>query len=334
MRWHKENPVEEGKLCHPRDGPKSPGKSLDGYLQPLIDELKTLWDVGVETYDASRKQNFQMKATLMWTISDFPAYRMLSGWSNHDILYRLYDAEKQAQLPDLTPHALGLIRDKELATWFYNCVESPANQITNNDIKRLSRGFNSIVKHWNGHIVNGYRFHTIEYREEKSTINSGVCISGSYYNDSTIEYYGELLEILELSFLGPDDNTIGMFKCKWFDSGRLGTKIHLRSTYEISYTSIPSEQTPLKEFYQETSSSNLAHVVLDNELDDIDILIDVHREEEEVNPDELYLHERELEQEVEFDNLEEGLVELDEENLLEEELGNEDDLAYSDSSSG
>ena len=35
----------------------------------------------MQTYDVSRKQNFQMKAALMWTISDFPAYLMLSGWS-------------------------------------------------------------------------------------------------------------------------------------------------------------------------------------------------------------------------------------------------------------
>ncbi|KAG8366038.1 hypothetical protein BUALT_Bualt17G0034500 [Buddleja alternifolia] len=64
-------------------GPRSPGKSLDVYLQPLIDELETLWNDGVETYDVFKKQNFQMKAALMWTISDFPAYGMLSGWSTH-----------------------------------------------------------------------------------------------------------------------------------------------------------------------------------------------------------------------------------------------------------
>ncbi|KAG8375382.1 hypothetical protein BUALT_Bualt10G0094200 [Buddleja alternifolia] len=64
-------------------GPRSPGKSLDVYLQPLIDELETLWNDGVETYDVFKKQNFQMRAALMWTISDFPAYGMLSGWSTH-----------------------------------------------------------------------------------------------------------------------------------------------------------------------------------------------------------------------------------------------------------
>ncbi|KAG8382811.1 hypothetical protein BUALT_Bualt05G0116500 [Buddleja alternifolia] len=336
--------VSWDKVCQ---SPESPGRSLDVYFQPLIDELKTLWDVGVETYDVSKKQNFQMKAALMWTINDFPAYGILLSWNTLDILYILYDAKKQAQLLDLTPHALALIRDK---------VENPANQITDNDIKRLSRGFNSIVKCWNGHIMNGYRFHTFKYREGKSTMNSGVCISGSYYNDSTIEYYGELLEILELRFLGPGDNTVVMFKCKWFDSGRLGTKVHpshtigerkhlittggaifrvkARNMYEISYTSMPSEQTPLEEFYQETSSSNLTQVVLDNEFDDIDIVINVHLEEEVVNADELHLHERELEQEVEFDDLEERLVESDEENSLEKELGDEDNLVYSDSSSG
>jgi len=64
-------------------GPTSPGKSLDVYLRPLIDELKILWQDGVNTFDAWKRQKFNMKATLLWTISDFPAYGMLSGWSTH-----------------------------------------------------------------------------------------------------------------------------------------------------------------------------------------------------------------------------------------------------------
>ena len=64
-------------------GPKSPGKNLDVYLRPLIDELNVLWDDGVLTYDSKEEQNFVMRVALMWTISDFPAYGMLSGWSTH-----------------------------------------------------------------------------------------------------------------------------------------------------------------------------------------------------------------------------------------------------------
>ena len=59
-------------------GPRSPRNDIDVYLQPLIDELKLFWNSGVETYDASRNQTFQMRAALMWTSSDFPAYAMLS----------------------------------------------------------------------------------------------------------------------------------------------------------------------------------------------------------------------------------------------------------------
>ncbi|XP_004510005.1 uncharacterized protein [Cicer arietinum] len=62
-------------------GPRSPGNAIDVYMQPLIEELKILWDVGVETYDISRNQSFQMRAALLWTVNDFPAYAMLSGWS-------------------------------------------------------------------------------------------------------------------------------------------------------------------------------------------------------------------------------------------------------------
>ena len=55
---------------------------IDVYLQPLIDDLKKLWS-DVLTYDVSRKQNFMMRAALMWTINDFPTYGMLFGWGTN-----------------------------------------------------------------------------------------------------------------------------------------------------------------------------------------------------------------------------------------------------------
>lgn len=64
-------------------GPKHPKRSLHVFLQPLIHELQELWHVGVRTYDASQHMNFNMHVVLMWTISDFPAYGMLSGWTTH-----------------------------------------------------------------------------------------------------------------------------------------------------------------------------------------------------------------------------------------------------------
>ena len=48
--------------------------------------MKELRDVGVETFDASTKQNFQLKASALSTISDFPDYANLSGWSTKGAL--------------------------------------------------------------------------------------------------------------------------------------------------------------------------------------------------------------------------------------------------------
>jgi len=67
-------------------GPKAPGNDIDVYLEPLIDELRELWYYGVDTFDASRKENFCMRAALLWTINDFPAYANLSGWSTKGAL--------------------------------------------------------------------------------------------------------------------------------------------------------------------------------------------------------------------------------------------------------
>ena len=60
-------------------GPCNPKAGIAVYLETLVDDLKKLW-TGVETYDISRKKNFIMRANLMWTINDFHAYGMLSGW--------------------------------------------------------------------------------------------------------------------------------------------------------------------------------------------------------------------------------------------------------------
>jgi hypothetical protein len=56
-------------------GPSNPTSGIDIYLQPLVDDLKRLWN-GVWTYDVARKENFNLRAMLMWTINDFPAYGM------------------------------------------------------------------------------------------------------------------------------------------------------------------------------------------------------------------------------------------------------------------
>jgi uncharacterized Zn-finger protein len=74
-------------------GPSNPRRNIDVCLRPLIDELTQLWSSGALTYEISRKHNFVMRAALIWTINDFPAYGMISGWSTHGKLACPYCTE-------------------------------------------------------------------------------------------------------------------------------------------------------------------------------------------------------------------------------------------------
>ena len=51
------------------------------YYMFMVDELKELWEIGVQTWDAFGEENFTLHASVLWTINDFPAYGSLSGWS-------------------------------------------------------------------------------------------------------------------------------------------------------------------------------------------------------------------------------------------------------------
>ena len=64
-------------------GKKAPGNDIDVYMQPLIQELAELWRDGIQTYDSHEKTLFNLRAALMWTISDFPGLGTLSGWNTH-----------------------------------------------------------------------------------------------------------------------------------------------------------------------------------------------------------------------------------------------------------
>ena len=55
--------------------------------------VEQLWSSEALTYDILRKENFVMRAALMWTINDFPAYGMVSGLSTHGKLAYPYCME-------------------------------------------------------------------------------------------------------------------------------------------------------------------------------------------------------------------------------------------------
>ena len=54
-------------------GSKSPGKDMDVFLRPLVNELKDLWVEGIVTRDSTTNKMFKLPAALLWIINYFPA---------------------------------------------------------------------------------------------------------------------------------------------------------------------------------------------------------------------------------------------------------------------
>ena len=55
------------------------GNDMDVYIDPLIDDLDSLWCEGIRTYDASRDEFFQLRAAIWTTITDFSGLGYLHG---------------------------------------------------------------------------------------------------------------------------------------------------------------------------------------------------------------------------------------------------------------
>ena len=62
-------------------GPRQLENDIDVYLNPLIEDLKKLWDEGVSMFDGYGNETFKFRAMLFCTINDFPTYGNLSGYN-------------------------------------------------------------------------------------------------------------------------------------------------------------------------------------------------------------------------------------------------------------
>ena len=88
---------------------------------------------------------------------------------------------------------------------------------------------------YKGYIVNGFRFHTRDHEQEMNTQNNRVFVAGetnSYesvkHNNpivGNVDYFGVLLEIIELHYL--DGLRVFMFKCDWIDVFNRGKGIKI-----------------------------------------------------------------------------------------------------------
>ena len=73
-----------------------------------------------------------------------------------------------------------------------------------------------MISRFTGCTINGHRFHTKQREACRKSQNSGVVVL-AYHGGQIIEFYGALIDIIELSYIGR--NTILIFKCEWWDVG-------------------------------------------------------------------------------------------------------------------
>ncbi|KAL4367573.1 hypothetical protein GQ457_05G029620 [Hibiscus cannabinus] len=110
-----------------------------------------------------------------------------------------------------------------------NCteVQESTNNIINIFLKALAMGPLRLVKSFSGYKVNGFKFRTMAYGSDKPSPNCGVCVKGSNYVNGESDYFGRLVEVIQIQYPGWPVKSIVLFKCEWFDPRPgVGTKIN------------------------------------------------------------------------------------------------------------
>ncbi|KAJ8764170.1 hypothetical protein K2173_005090 [Erythroxylum novogranatense] len=110
--------------------------------------------------------------------------------------------------------------------------EAAKNPIQNKFIYDLAKGPLRTVHSYPVYFVNGYKYHIESHGHTMSSMNSGVSIQGEL-----MDYYGKIIEILEVEYPALPIKRCVIFKCDWYDpTPNVGTKVHNRyNVVEINF---------------------------------------------------------------------------------------------------
>ena len=98
-------------------------------------------------------------------------------------------------------------------------------------LREIAFGPSNNVRHFKSYFVNGYRFRVNSIDLNRVTAHSGLCVKGSVYEGEEIDYYGTLVDIVELHY---GANSVVLFKGTWYDGVRVVTPHGL---IEVCHTS-------------------------------------------------------------------------------------------------
>ncbi|XP_071695507.1 uncharacterized protein [Rutidosis leptorrhynchoides] len=139
---------------------------------------------------------------------------------------KIFVEEKKTSEPNLTDQQIESRLHSDFANWFKIYAHN-SNNVDNRIIKDVALGPLRNVTTYPVYFVNGYKFHTRDHGSNRSTFNSGVCLKGSSYGNLSSDYYGILVEIVQLEYPALPIKSVVLFKCDWFDpTPNVGVKIH------------------------------------------------------------------------------------------------------------
>ncbi|VFR01635.1 unnamed protein product [Cuscuta campestris] len=166
--------------------------------------------------------------------------------------------------------------DTSFIAWFKNKVADMHTQgqdARTDSLISLSRGPLRYSTCYNGYIVNGFRFRIEDRDLGCKTQNSGVSVLGDVGSGRDyIEYYGVLLEILELHYLG--GKRVSLFRCRWFDvhNSEKGAKVD-----EFGFTSINTQRIlKTSEHFILANQASQVFYVVDNKIKGWHLVIKTH----------------------------------------------------------
>jgi len=91
-------------------------------------------------------------------------------------------------------------------------------------LSSLSLGPERKCNCYNGYFVNEYVFDIEEYGQGRKTYNNGVCVKVSTSSELEVDYYGRLVEVIELQYHN-EQNIVFLFKCYWYDTTDRGIRV-------------------------------------------------------------------------------------------------------------
>ena len=101
-------------------------------------------------------------------------------------------------------------------------------------LRKLSFGPSGNVRHFKGYYVNDYRFRVRAVDIDRVTAHSGLWVKGSVYEGEKMDYYGTLVDIVELHY---GLNSVVLFRADWYDNCNSVRVVLPHGLIEVCHTS-------------------------------------------------------------------------------------------------